>query len=297
LIVAEDQKLFGSVLHDPGEGSFDKHLFIIHRRITSQDFLDDIARKFNPYPKELEEGGESYAFLALTGAVKIEKVTTDSTGIALTGDSQIEAFTVSFLHQDPKTAMKVTAGIAEKFIEENIREREEDSEFTSKFVDDELRSIKLELEKKEEQISTFKKSHVGELPQHTEASLRSLDRLENEINSVAENIQRHSDRLAMVQKAVQDYHLYGQQNQGIRTRQVEPDPLFARLKELREKQIKLKAEFKDEYPEVILTKEELRHVEGQLVELYGPEAIKQDNKKTPRPLPPGTCETRERGKK
>src|SRR5204863_5599180 len=90
-------------------------------------------------------------------------------------------------------------------------------------------------------------------------------------------------RLAMVQKAVQDYHLYGLQNQGIRTRQVEPEPLFARLKELREKQIKLKAEFKDEYPEVILTKEELRHVEGQLVELYGPEAIKQDDKK---PLDP-----------
>ena len=279
LIVAEDQKLFGSVLHDPGEGSFDKRLFIIQRRITSQDFLDDIARKINPYPKELEERGESYAFLAMTGAVKVEKVRTDSAGNPLPGDSQVEAFTVSFIHQDPKTAMKVTAGIAEKFIEENIKEREEDSEFTSKFVDDELRRTKLELEKKEEQISTFKKSHLGELPQHTEASLRSLDRLENEINSVAESIQRHSDRLAMVQKAMQEYHLYGRQNQAFRTGSVEPDPLFARLKELREKQIKLKAEFKDEYPEVILTKEELRHVEGQLVELYGPEAIKPDNKK------------------
>ena len=33
---------------------------------------------------------------------------------------------------------------------------------------------------------------------------------------------------------------------------MEPDPLFRRLKELREKLIKLKAEFYDEYPEVHL---------------------------------------------
>jgi capsular exopolysaccharide synthesis family protein len=83
----------------------------------------------------------------------------------------------------------------------------------------------------------------------------------------------------MVEKALQEYRLYGRQNHAFMTSSVEKaDPLFARLKELREKQIKLKAEFRDEYPEVILTKEELRHVEEQLVELYGPDAIKSDNK-------------------
>ncbi len=137
---------------------------------------------------------------------------------------------------------------------------------------------------------------MGELPQHMDTSFRSLDKLESEINSVNESIQRHSDRLAMVEKAMQEYRLYGRQNHAFMTGSTEPDPLFARLKELREKQIKLKAEFRDEYPEVILTKEELRHVEEQLVELYGPDAIKPD-KKTTRPLPPGSCETRERGKK
>jgi succinoglycan biosynthesis transport protein ExoP len=278
LIVAEDQKQLENVIHEAGEGSFEKRLFIIQRRILSQDFLGDIAKEFNPYPKELEEGGEAFPFLALAGSIKVEKVKTDSAGNAFTG-GEIEAFTVSFLHQDAETAMKVTAGIADKFIAENIKERNDDSEFTSKFVDDELRRMKLELEKKEEQIGAFKKSHIGELPQNTDASFRSLDRLESEINSVTESIQRHSDKLAMVEKALEEYRLYGRQNHAFKTGSMEPDPLFVRLKELREKQIKLKAEFKSEYPEVILTKEELRHVEEQLVELYGPDVIKPDNKK------------------
>ena len=108
--------------------------------------------------------------------------------------------------------MKVTARIAEKFIEENTQERANDAEGALKFFDDELTRIKLELENKEQQITAFKKAHLGELPQHMDTSFRSLDKLESEINSVNESIQRHSDRLAMVEKAMQEYRLYGRQN-------------------------------------------------------------------------------------
>jgi polysaccharide biosynthesis transport protein len=281
LIIAEDQKLLENVVHESGEGNFERRLFVIQRQIVSRDFLGQIVTEFNPYPKVLEEGGQALAVLALSGAIKVEKIKADQAGNAFTGRNGIEAFTVSFMHQNPKTAMEVTARVAEKFIEENIKEREYDAEGTLRFLDEELRRIKLELEKKEEQISAFKKSHAGELPQHTDASIRSLDRLENEINSTKENIQRHSDRLVLLEKAVQEYQLYGWQNPafgGIAS--IEPDPLFHQLKELRDKLVKLKAEFRDEYPEVMLTKEEIRKVEAELIESYGLDAVRPD--KTPR---------------
>jgi len=273
MIVAEEQKLLENFVQGAGEGNFEQRLFIIQRTIENLDFLSEIAREISPYPKELEEGGEAFAVLALTDAIKVERIKTD-----VTRGSEIEGFTVSFMHQDPRTAMQVTERIAEKFIEENTEERENDAEGALKFFDGELMRIKLELENKEEQITAFKKAHTGELPQHMETNFRSLDKLESEINSVNESIQRHSDKLAMVEKAMQEYRFYGRQNSAFTTGLMAPDPLFARIKELREKQIKLKAEFRDEYPEVILNKEELRHVEEQLVELYGPDAIKPDKK-------------------
>ena len=52
--------------------------------------------------------------------------------------------------------------------------------------------------------------------------------------------------------------------------------MFRRHKELREKLVKFKAEFYDEYPEVLVTKEELRQVEAELIELSGPDAIRPD---------------------
>ena len=278
LIVAEGQKQLENVVQDAGEEKFEQRLFIIQRQIMSRDFLGDIAREFNLYPKEREEGDE--AVQELSRAVMVERIKTDQAGNVLPVGSDIEAFTVSFMHQVPRTAMQVTARIAKKFIDENIKEREYEAEGTLRFLDDELRRIKLELEKKEEQITGFKKSHTGELPQQTDASFRSLDKLDNEINSVNESLQRHSDRLVMLEKAVQEYHLYGWQNPAFGTASTAPDPLFHQLKELRDKLVKLKAEFRDEYPEVLLTKEEIRKVEAELVESYGPEAIRPD--KTPR---------------
>ena len=273
LIVAEEQKLLENVVREPGEGSFEQRFFVIQRQIWSQNFLGEVFRELGLYPNELEEGGEAFTYVqALAGAIKVERIKGDVV-------TPIEGFTVSFVHQDPRTAMQVTARIAEKFIEENTRERADDAEGALRFFDDELTRIKLELESKEGQITAFKKTHLGELPQHMDTSFRSLDKLETEINSVNESIQRHSDKLAMLEKAMQEYRMYGRQNHAFMTGSTQaPDSLFDRLKELREKLIKLKAEFRDEYPEVILTKEELRHVEEQLVELYGPDAIKPDKK-------------------
>ena len=277
LIVAEEQKPLDNILQGGGEGNFEQQLFVIQQQILSLDFLGEIVREFNPYPDELERGGETSAALALTGAIKVERIKTDRAGNSIVG-SGIEAFAVSFMHENPKTAMQVTARIAEKFIKENTKGRENDAESALKFFDDELSRIKIELEKKEEQLTAFKRSHLGELPQQTDASFRSLDRLDSEINSVNENIQRHSDKLAMLDKAVQEYQVYGRQNPAFKTASTEPDPLFHQLKELREKLVILKAEFRDEYPEVILTKEGMRKVEEELVGLYGPDAIKPDKK-------------------
>jgi len=275
LIVAEVQKPLENLFQGGGEGNFEQQLFVIQQQILSLDFLGEIAREFNPYPDELEGGGEISAALALTGAIKVERIKMDRAGNSLVG-SGVEAFVVSFIHENPKTAMQVTARIAEKFIQENTKGRENEAESALNFYDDELKRLKIELEKKEEQITAFKRSHLGELPQQTDASFRSLDRLDSDINLVTENIQRHSDKLAMLDKAVQEYQVYGRQNPAFKTASMEPDPLFRQLKELREKLVVLRAEFRDEYPEVILTKEGMRKVEQELIELYGPNALKPD---------------------
>lgn len=281
LIVAEDRKGIDDVINR-GEGAdaaFEKRLFLIQKQIISQDFLGAIARELNMQRDEAIKQGEEADWGELARMTKIERAMIDPAG-GKSSQNLVDGFVVSFLHQDPKTAMQVTARIADKFIEENNREREKEVEGTGEFLDEELRALKHELEKREESISQFKKAHLGDLPQQADANLRALDRVEAEITSTTENLQRHSDKLGTLHEAVQLYRTSGQQSFGAGvTRPMEPDPLFRRLRELREKLVKLRAEFYDGYPEIILTKEEIRQMEEELTNLYGKDAIRPD--KTP----------------
>jgi len=273
LLVVDEAKIqLESMVSKAVDDKFEQQLFLIQRQVMSLNFLNPIAKEFDLYPELREEGDENGPVLTLAGATAVERVKMDPAA----GLNNVEAFTIAFMHPDPKTAMRVTNRIADKFMQENTREREKDVEGTVEFLDDELRRLKVDLEKKEEQISQFKTVHIGELPQQTDANLRALDRLDIETNTVNENIQRQADKLTMLDNALRDYRMYGRQIPSLKTASIEADPLFRRHKELREKLVKLKAEFYDEYPEVQVTKQELRQVEAELIELSGPDAIRPD---------------------
>lgn len=277
MLVAEDHGALNKVVDggDRGE-SFEQRLFLIQRQIISTDFMDGIAKEFGLYPPGSTAEEEREFLFGLLGMMRVERVKMDP-ALATSPTSLVEGFVVSFLHEDPKTAMEVTARIAEKFIEENNRLREKSVEGAAEFLDDELRLLKRELEKKEEILSAFKKSHVGGLPSQGDANMRSLERVETDITRTTEDLQRHSDKIAMLNQAVQQYRVSGQQSPGLAmSRSMEPDPLFKRLRELREQLVKLRAEFWDGYPEVVLVKEEIRHVEEELVNVYGRDAIRPD---------------------
>ncbi|MBX3331390.1 MAG: AAA family ATPase [Nitrospira sp.] len=278
MIVAEEHGAINNVINKDGDagGSFEQRLFLIQRQIINKDFMGEVAKEFRLFPSELNQEEQRDALVGILDMTKVERVKMDP-AVALSSQSLVEGFVVSFMHENPTTAMQVTTRIADKFIEENNREREKEVEGTGEFLDEELRLLKHELEKREENISQFKKSHLGDLPQQTDANIRALDRTEADITTSTESLQRHSDKLATLNQAVHQYRVSGQQSPGFATgRTVEPDPLFRHLRELREKLVKLRAEFYDGYPEIILTKEEIRQVEEELTNLYGKDAIRPD---------------------
>ncbi len=78
-----------------------------------------------------------------------------------------------------------------------------------------------------------------------------------------------------VEKGIREYQRFGRTNPGLVTGPIQPDPLFRRLSELREKLGKLQAEFWDGYPEVLLTKGEIASSRGTtrgVVWFRGPQA-------------------------
>lgn len=274
LILVEDQKVAQGYVQGVTEGNLEQRIFLIQKQVTSRGLLADVIKEFDLYPEIVREEGLDGAMAFLADTIRVEMVTAKEMRSNFTVRNGIDAFTISFLHEDPAIAMKVTGRIASKFIEENLKSREHMAESNTEFLDSEVRAAKAELERREEEISRYKTLFLGELPQQMEANLRALDRLQIEITAGNEGIQRLSDRLALVDKAIQDYQRFGRTTLALASGPLEPDPLFRRLRELRQNLNKLQAEFWDTYPEVTLTKDELKQVEKELVELYGPQVLK-----------------------
>ena len=277
LIFVEEQKIPENYVRGlVVEGSSpEQRIFAIQKQITSRKLIGEVVKEFNLYRDDVAARGLDDTIAKVISAVRVDLISKVPTG---SPRHNLDAFTISFSHGEPETAMKVTAWLASKFIEENGRVREQIAEGTTEFLNYEVMTAKRELERKEDEISRFKSTHMTELPQQMEANLRALDRLQTDLSAVNETVQRLSDRLAGLEKGIQEYKRFGSTNPAL-AGSVQPDQLYVRLEELRKRLTSHLAEFTESHPDTLLTKEEIRRVEAELVELYGPDAIKPGEKR------------------
>ena len=197
MILVEDQKIPENFVKGVDEGNLEQRIFVIQKQVKSRTILTDIVKEFHLYPDIMEAEGMESAISALAGHIQVEMLGKGPRANFI-GRTSLDAFTVSFVHEDPATAMQVTTRVSAKFIEQNLRMREETAEGTTEFFDEEVVRAKAELERKENEISEFKSGHMGKLPQQIEPNLRALDRLQSELNAGNESIRRTSVRLALV---------------------------------------------------------------------------------------------------
>ncbi len=109
------------------------------------------------------------------------------------------AFSISFIHEDPKKSMLATSRLASFFIDENLRQREQQAVGTSEFLDSQLQETKSKLETQEERVKQYKLKFSGELPQQTDANLRTLARLQDESRMNADAVRGIEDRKAIAE--------------------------------------------------------------------------------------------------
>src|SRR5882762_2803009 len=159
LILVESQKIPEDYVKALIGSSIEERLNSIQQQVMSRTLLTQMIREFDLYPDAVRRDGFEAVIERLRKDIR---VTTSVTHSARGG---IDAFAISFAHQNPQLAMKVTAKIASQFIDENLRSREQLVEGASEFIEQELAMAKERLEAQEQSISLFKTKYMGELPE------------------------------------------------------------------------------------------------------------------------------------
>ncbi len=267
LILIENQKIPEDYVKGIGGANIEQRLTMIHQQVMSRTFLSQIMDEYKLYEGQVRREGLEPAIETFRKMIKVETVGTPGAS-----GKSVEAITLSFADEDPTTAMNVTAKLASLFIQENIRSREQLVSGVTVFLEQELHDAKKILEEKERAISEFKTRYVTELPEQKEANLRTLDRLQMDLNTTVEAYHSLTARQSLFEKAVAQYEQY--ERTGSTSSQPMPrmgnqpiqNPLVLRLGELQKQLATLMATYKDTYPDVVILKDEIEELEAHIAE-------------------------------
>ena len=101
----------------------------------------------------------------------------------------VTAFTVSYDNRDPQRAYQGAAWLSNAFLEANREDRRSYAQGTAKFYASEAERMRKRVSELEGKLAEFKAKNIGQLPELNGMNLSSMDRAENEINSVESQLQ------------------------------------------------------------------------------------------------------------
>lgn len=192
-----------------------------------------------------------------------------------------DAFTLSFVHEHRQTAMLTTSRLASFFIDENLKNREQQAVGTADFLDSQLQETKKKLEQQEDRVKRYKSAFMGELPQQLQANLALMSRLQDQLKSNGDAIRTAQNRKMFTESQISNLEA---QVAAIEAQaraasgssvapSVEPvsasDPAAPYLPQLNAKRTalaSLSTKYTDRYPEIRRLKEEVATLEKQVAD-------------------------------
>jgi polysaccharide chain length determinant protein (PEP-CTERM system associated) len=115
-----------------------------------------------------------------------------------------ESFRVSYVSRDARIAQKTTERLASLFIEENIRDRENIAEDTSRFLDSQLQDAKSRLVEHERKLEEYRSRFGGELPTQATANLQAIQNAQVQLQSLGEAADRARERRLLLERQIAD---------------------------------------------------------------------------------------------
>jgi polysaccharide chain length determinant protein (PEP-CTERM system associated) len=110
---------------------------------------------------------------------------------------------VSYSDEDPARAQRVTNRLSTVFVDETSKTREEQAGQTSAFIAAQLQSSQSRLSELEAKLRRAKESHIGQLPEQTQANLQTLSGLRQQLDANATALRGEQDRLSMTERQLQ----------------------------------------------------------------------------------------------
>jgi polysaccharide chain length determinant protein (PEP-CTERM system associated) len=222
----------------------------VSQQITSRTSLENLIKQFGLYPNER-------ARLPMEDVIdKMRKK------ITIKPSRNSDIFEVSFQGPSPRTVLLVTNALAAKFIEENIRLREETVSETSMYIKDELNMAKQKINKIETAMREYRLKYYNEMPERLSTNISRLNALQTQYQNYQNNMQDFERTKVLIQEQISIRKEILSQIGGSIERVSTPE----QLKNLRLQLENLQTRYTDKHPDVKKLKSLIASLEQDLTE-------------------------------
>jgi polysaccharide chain length determinant protein (PEP-CTERM system associated) len=255
VVLIEPQKVPANYVQSTVTEDVNDRLQAIRQEILSRARLRRIITEFNLYDfaKSKNSGDEIVEMMRRDISVEpvVSQLNTDKSSKKLT------AFRISYSGPNPGLAQKVTRNLASLFIEENLKDREQESEGTTDFLDAELEKIRQSLQEQENHIEAFKSAHAGELPEQQMPSLQMLGQLQSVLQGNSDAITRAQQQKAYMSSVLESMQMLTTPQSMKSMIQLQYDAKTAELLAAQQK-------YRSNHPDVVRLKAELAALKKQI---------------------------------
>jgi polysaccharide chain length determinant protein (PEP-CTERM system associated) len=151
----------------------------MYQTISSRNNLTALIHSMNLYPKDRQRKPMEDVVEEMRRSIKVGSVM----GITQ-GNRTIPAFQVSFAYENRLLAQKVTSDLVTRFMDQNTRERTNQSISTTVFLKDQVDAAKKELDALDQKLANFRQTFQGRLPEQFQANQLQLNNLEQRISNL-----------------------------------------------------------------------------------------------------------------
>ncbi|MDD2499208.1 MAG: GNVR domain-containing protein [Geobacter sp.] len=151
-------------------------------------------------------------------------------------------FIISYSDKDPRVARDFVNTLVRRYIEENITSKREESYGATKFLAEQIATIKAKLEESEAKVNDYKRNNSALLGQNDGMAAAEISDAQQKLEGLA--IKRRE--LEQLQRQAMKY-----------------DPLTSKLALLQKKQQELSLTYTDNHPEILETQNEIAAIKAQ----------------------------------
>ncbi len=183
VVLVESQQIPVELVQSTVTSDPNQRITTIKQRVMTRNNLLRIIDKYKVFAEERKR-------LSVTRLIEQmqKQITVDVITAGANRRGPTIAFKVSFQHESPAIAAKVTNELITLFLSENVKTRTARASETTDFLESEALKLKTRLLEAESAISLYKKENSESLPEHLNLRLNRLERLKAEIKAVEQQI-------------------------------------------------------------------------------------------------------------